>query len=65
MGKKLEYSLCNKDTLKSVVFSVLEDKHMKSDLGKVRELIKEAPGNKGAAEMIVGYYKKVMRKAID
>ena len=56
VGKKLEYSMANKDTIKSIVFSVALDSDIKTNLTRVQRLIAEAPGNKGGAEIVVQYY---------
>ncbi len=56
VGKKLDYSDVNKDTLKKSVLSVLSDSDMKKNIATVQELIKKAPGNKGGAETIINYY---------
>ena len=62
VGKSLDYKLINKNTLKNVVLSVIEDKNIKNNLEKVRKWIEKAPGNKGGAEMIVDYYKNFYRE---
>jgi len=59
VGKKLEYSQVNKNTLKNTVLSIAGDKDMKNNLEKVRRWIKEAPGNKGGAEIIINYYENI------
>jgi UDP:flavonoid glycosyltransferase YjiC (YdhE family) len=56
VGKKLEYSAANKNTIKSTVFSVASDSDIKTNLTKVQRLITKAPGNKGGAELVVRYY---------
>ena len=56
VGKKLEYSMANKNTIKSTVFSVVLDSDIKTNLARVQKLITEAPGNKGGAEFVVQYY---------
>lgn len=56
VGKKLEYSAANKNTIKNTVLSVALDSDIKTNLTKVQSLITEAPGNKGGAELIVRYY---------
>ena len=56
VGKKLEYSMANKNTIKSIVFSVASDSDIKTNLTRVQRLIAEAPGNKGGAEIVVQYY---------
>ena len=56
VGKKLEYSMANKNTIKSTVFSVASDSDIKTNLTRVQRLITEAPGNKGGAELVVRYY---------
>ena len=56
IGKKLEYSTANKNTIKSTVFAVVSDSDIKTNLTKVQRLITKAPGNKGGAELVVRYY---------
>lgn len=58
VGKRLEYSDANVNSIKEYVLSVLMDTNMKDNISKVRELIKQAPGNKGGAEAIMEYYEK-------
>ena len=58
VGKRLEYSSINKDILKDTVLSVMHDVEIKKKLNEVNVLIKNAPGNKGGAEMIVAYVNK-------
>lgn len=55
IGKRLEYSDVNQKVLKDMVFSVIMDEEIKKNMVKVQQLIKEAPGNKGGAEMIIAY----------
>lgn len=56
VGKKINYSDVNKDVLNTTVFSVLTDNEIKSKMENVQRLIKEAPGDKGGAEMIIKYH---------
>jgi len=56
VGKRLEYSLINKNNLKSTVLSVIRDKDIKSNLDTVQKLIAESLGNKGGAEIIINYF---------
>ena len=57
VGKRLEYSDVNKETLKKSVFSVFQDADIRENMAEVRQLITDAPGNNGGAKMIVEYYK--------
>ena len=59
VGKRLEYSEVNKDTLKEYVQSVLLDADIKENIEKVQKLIRQAPGNQGGAEVIIDYYKNM------
>ena len=59
VGRRLEYSDVNKETLKKSVLSVLFDTGIKSNMEKVQKLINLAPGNAGGAEMIMDYYEKI------
>ena len=56
VGKKLDYSLIKAHTLRESVLSILADTTIKNNLDKIQEAIKNAPGNKGGAEMILNYY---------
>jgi UDP:flavonoid glycosyltransferase YjiC (YdhE family) len=56
VGKCLLYKHATKSGLKHTVFSVLRDENIKANLLRVREWIKQSPGNKGGAEMIIEYY---------
>lgn len=62
VGKRLEYSEVNKDTLKEYVQSVLLDADMKENIAKDQKLIRQAPGNQGGAEVIIDYYKNMQGK---
>ena len=57
-GKKLEFSDVKQKVLKETVFSVIEDDRIKDNLLKVQQMIKDAPGNKGGAELIMEYFYK-------
>ena len=63
VGKRLEYSAVNKESLKECGLSVLSNDDIKANILKVRTLIEQAPGNKGGAEMIVDYYRKSISSA--
>lgn len=56
VGRKMDYTSVDKNSLKSTIFSVLADQEIHSNLLKVQTLIQNAPGNKGGAEMILRYY---------
>ena len=58
VGKRLEYSDLNIDTLRDYVLSVLNDNAIKSNIEKVQRLIKQAPGNAGGAKMIIDHYER-------
>ena len=62
VGKRLEYSDANRNTLKEYVLSVVSDVSIKDNIAKVQKLIEAAPGNKGGAEMIIQYYENVVRE---
>lgn len=55
IGKRLEYSDVNQKVLKDRVFSVIMDEDIKKNMVRVQQLIKESPGNKGGAEIIIEY----------
>lgn len=57
VGKILEYDSLSKDGLREKVHEVMKDAQIKKHLAHVQELIMEAPGNKGGAEMILEYMK--------
>lgn len=59
VGKRLEYTEVNKDTLKEYVQSVLLDADIKENIEKVQKLIRQAPGNQGGVEVIIDYYKNM------
>lgn len=59
VGKTLEYSNTSKNTIREVVQSIISDASIKENIIKVQELIKQAPGNQGAAKMIVEYYQNM------
>lgn len=56
VGRKMDYTSADKNSLKSTIFSVLADQEIHSNLLKVQTLIQNAPGNKGGAEMILRFY---------
>ena len=56
VGKRLEYSKVNVNTLKQTVFSVASDCNIKENLEKVQRLIEQASGNKDGAEAVIRYY---------
>lgn len=62
VGKHLPNSAINDNTLKEYVWSVMTDTGIKENIVKVQELIKQAPGNAGGAEMIIKYYKGLGQK---
>lgn len=62
VGKHLPNSAINYNTLKEYVWSVMTDAGIKENMVKVQELIKQAPGNAGGAEMIIKYYKGLGQK---
>lgn len=55
IGKRLEYSDVKQKVLKDMVFSVIMDEEIKKNMVKVQQLIKDAPGNKGGAKIIIEY----------
>lgn len=61
VGKHLDYANANKECIKKEVFAVLDDISIKEKIKNVQELIKQAPGNEGGAEMIITYFKKELR----
>ena len=61
IGKRLEYSDVKQKVLKDMVFSVIMDEEMKKNMVKVQQLVKESPGNKGGAEIIIEYVRNDIR----
>jgi UDP:flavonoid glycosyltransferase YjiC (YdhE family) len=55
VGSRLEYAEVTSDTLKRRVLAMLSDGEVQKHMTKIQELIQRAPGNIGAAEMIVDY----------
>ena len=58
VGKRLDYERANRDIIKEMVFSIAQDENIKSNMKKVQQMIKEAPGNAGGAEMIIQEWRK-------
>lgn len=58
VGKQLDYATMDKELLKRTVLEMVEDKEIKNNLDKVQKMLKDAPGNKGGAALIMEYYKK-------
>lgn len=61
VGKRMEYTSVNTNTLKATVLSILGDKNVKCNLDKVQKMVKEAPGNKGGAKSIMSYYENRLK----
>jgi MGT family glycosyltransferase len=61
VGMSLTYYDADKTSIKEQVMLVLSDSEMKANTGKVQELIKKAPGNAGAAEIIIQYFEKEVK----
>lgn len=61
VGKQMEYAQTKAKNLNELVLSVMDDNYIKDNLGKIKQLIDNAPGNKGAAEIVVEYYKRGVR----
>ena len=61
LGKRLEYKTTTARSLKETVLSVLFDDKIKANLANAQDWIAHAPGNKGAAEMIVEYYENCIK----
>ena len=57
VGKRLEYSSVNRNLLRTTVLSMIENQEIKNNLEKVQEMINDAPGNRGGAEMIINYWR--------
>ena len=61
VGMRLIYSEVDKTSVRAHVLSVLSSAEIKNNTEKVQELIKNAPGNVGGAELIIQYYEKSVR----
>ena len=61
LGKRLEYKQISSESLKQMVFAVLHDEQIASNMKKTQELIENAPGNKGGASLIIEYYRNCIR----
>ncbi len=59
VGKHLAYSAANKDSIRESVLSVLSDTDIKSNIAEMQELIRQAPGNAGGAEIIINHYENM------
>lgn len=57
IGKKLDYTLVNKDSLKENVLLIMNNQNIRNNLLLVKDLINNAPGNKGGANKIIEFYK--------
>lgn len=57
VGKRLEYSSVNRNLLRTTVLSMIENQEIKNNLEKVQEMINDAPGNRGGADMIINYWR--------
>lgn len=53
LGKKLDYRALKQPVLKQMVFSVLTDVKIRENMLQFQNLSQKAPGNKGAAELIL------------
>ena len=61
VGMRLIYSEVDKTSVRAHVLSVLSSAEIKNNTEKVQELIKNALGNVGGAELIIQYYEKSVR----
>lgn len=61
VGKVMEYAQINHASLKETVLSILSDRDINDKLKKVQQWIKEAPGNKGGAEIIIEYFERIYK----
>lgn len=59
LGKCLMPSDVNVNSLNNIVMSVLSDASIKSNIEKFQDRINQAPGNTGAADMIINYYESL------
>lgn len=57
VGKRLEYSCVDRNLLRTTVLSMIENQEINNNLDKVQEMIKDAPGNRGGAEMIINFWR--------
>ena len=52
----MEYAAVNKESLKTMVLSVMTDATIKKNMLQVQKQISEEPGNSSGAEMVMEYY---------
>lgn len=55
VGVKLEPGAVNRSTLRSAVLVAMLDRNIRNNLRDVRRAIEDAPGNSGAAELLIQY----------
>ena len=58
VGIQFDYKNLNEQELKEKVFSLINNENIKNHYMKVQEYIKNSPGNSGAVQIILDYYKK-------
>ena len=58
VGIQFNYKKLNETQLKEKVFSLINNENIKNNYIKVQEYIKKSPGNSGAVQIILDYYKK-------
>lgn len=58
VGKRLDYAKTEPETIKDMVYAVVNNDEIIDNMRKVQQMIEEAPGNKGGAEMIMHHYKQ-------
>ncbi|WP_273480450.1 nucleotide disphospho-sugar-binding domain-containing protein [Acetivibrio straminisolvens] len=61
LGKKLDYSTINSESLKTTVLSVMKDEGILANVSRIQRKMLDAPGNRGGAAMIIDFYEKVSR----
>ena len=58
VGKRLDYAKAEPEILKNMVYAVVGNDEIIDNMKQVQQMIDEAPGNKGGAEMIIAYANK-------
>ncbi len=58
LGKRLEYKTLTSEILKKTVWEVLKDESIANKAMRMKELMKECPGNKGGVVEIFNFYNK-------
>lgn len=58
VGKRLDYANAEPETIKNMIYAIVNNDEIIDNMRSVQLMIDEAPGNKGGAEMIMHHYKQ-------